>query len=160
MAGKVWVDSLVYNGWPSYDVVNIIWNNFGSDADLMMLTALALAVGFFVVGGLLVKSSSPMAALAAVALFAVATWHQWAQDVRIPVRGLWASTGSGYVIRLDALLGPDQKVQWEGTPYQTGTRTLLMLLIPVGLTLSLAETIRQSLDKRSPKRTAAHLPRV
>lgn len=144
LTAKVWFDSLAYYGWPSYDVVNVIWNKFGSDEDLMILTALALAVGFFIVGGLMLKSSSPTAALAAVALFAVATWHQWGQDVRIPVRGLWASHGSGHVIRLDALLGPNHKVQWEGTLYQRGTRTLQMLLIPTGLILGVAVLFQQS----------------
>lgn len=159
LAAKVWFDSLQYNGWPSYEAGRRIWHNLGSTEDVMMLTALVLALGFISIGLLLLLNRSSIGPLAAVALFAVAAWHQWGQDVRIPSGGLWAIQGFAPALRLNALLGPTEKSPWIGDPYQRGTRTILYLLIPLGLALSVAETIRQSRDKRSLERTAANPPR-
>ncbi len=50
LGAKVWFDSLVYNGWPDYELAVIIWHNLGSPEDLMILTALALALGFLAIG--------------------------------------------------------------------------------------------------------------
>ncbi len=91
-----------------------------------------------------------------MALFSVTGWYQWVQDLSIPRNSIWGSFGQTPAVRIYIPLTIEHR-SWDYPyfPYQESTRMILLFLVPVGLALGIAESIRQNRVERRPERSTA-----